>query len=139
MSRMPEHLWRFPTRETIASLADRFSLPHSPDMQDWEWEVADADRIDEFLTVFLSGQLDEDQRFVLLETLIQSFDYLGAALHEDCRWPELLRVVEECIEVHIYTVWYWADLEGDCDDWAVRPYFREILGRHRSRFERAAE
>ena len=108
-------------------------------MQDWEWEVADAERIDEFMTAFLAGDLDEDQRFVLLETLIQSFDDLGDALRRDERWPRLLAAIDESIELHIYTVWYWADLEGECDGWTVRPYFRELLGRHRSRFEHPEE
>ena len=74
MSSVPEHLWRFPTQAAIERLAERFGLPNTPDMQDWEWQVADPERTDEFLSVFLADELDEDERFTLLETLIQCFE-----------------------------------------------------------------
>lgn len=73
---VPEHLWRFPTREAIASLAIRFDVPNEPHMQDWEWEVADPARIDEYLNAYHVGELTDDERFTLMETLIQAFDDL---------------------------------------------------------------
>ncbi len=47
--KIPKRLWRFPTLATIDLLAQRFNLPNHPNMQDWEYEVADPDRVDEFL------------------------------------------------------------------------------------------
>jgi hypothetical protein len=34
------------------SLATRFGLPYHDDMQDWEWEVADSARFEEFLATY---------------------------------------------------------------------------------------
>ena len=70
---VPEHLWRFPTRTAIASLATRFGLPNTLEMQDWEWEVADYERIDEFLDTYETEDVTEDELFVLMEMLLQSF------------------------------------------------------------------
>jgi hypothetical protein len=70
---IPEHLWRSPTRAAINALALRFDLPNTQGMQDWEHEVADADRIHEFIAAYQSGQLDDDERFTLMELIIQSF------------------------------------------------------------------
>lgn len=44
-----DHLYRFPARAAIAALTIRFNLPNTKNMQDWEYEVADANRIAEFL------------------------------------------------------------------------------------------
>ncbi|MCP5384447.1 MAG: hypothetical protein H6913_07510 [Altererythrobacter sp.] len=46
-------------------------------MQDWEFEVADANRIDEFLSAYQSQELTDDERFTLMEMIIQSFEDLG--------------------------------------------------------------
>jgi hypothetical protein len=54
---VPEHLWRYPTKDAIENLAKRFDFPTDPQMQDWEYEVADASRIGEFLAAYESGEL----------------------------------------------------------------------------------
>lgn len=130
---VPEHLWRFPTRAAIDALALRFDLPNSHLMQDWEWEVADADRIDEFMAAYQSGQLDDDQRFTLMETIIQSFEDLGEALHADSRWQSVVDLLHVHIKLHAYTVWRWAapDESDPANHWTVTPSFRHILLKHR--------
>jgi hypothetical protein len=79
---VPEHLWRFPTEQAIASLAARFDLPNESYMQDWEWEVADPERIDEYITVYNSGELNDDERFTLMETIVQLTSQEPRALPE---------------------------------------------------------
>ena len=133
---VPENIWRFPTRKAIDSLAKRFDLPNTPDMQDWEWEVSDADRIDEFLSAYESGDLDEDEKFTLMETIIQSFEELETSLSKEPRWNNVLQLIEDNINLHIYTVWYWSDLENDNkdDQWRVTPFIKTILMRHKHKF-----
>ncbi|BBB62899.1 hypothetical protein UNDKW_4626 [Undibacterium sp. KW1] len=65
-----DHLYRFPTRAAIDALAIRFNLPNTKNMQDWEYEVADANRIDEFLVAYDSGELREDEKFTLMAMLV---------------------------------------------------------------------
>jgi hypothetical protein len=141
---MPEHLRRHPTRSAINALSLRFGLPNDPHMQDWEWEVADAERIDEFLSAYESGELSDDERFTLMETILQSFEDLQ--LFEDrpdpdCRWQRILEILDQNIDLHAHSVWYWSALDAeDPDDpeqqfWAT-PFIRTILARHRSRLEK---
>ena len=134
---VPEHLCRFPTAGAIASLAARFGFPNTPDMQDWEWEVADQTRIDEFISAYRSGELTDDERFTLMETILQSFEELDAALRDDARWTKLLEILETNVEIHIHSIWYWSDVDNDLEGetWRVTPFLREILGRQRPRFE----
>jgi hypothetical protein len=133
---IPEHIWRFPTRKAIESLAKRFNLPNTPEMQDWEWEVADPDRIDEFISVYESGDLDDDEKFTLMETIIQSFEELENPLKKEPRWERVLRLIENNINLHIYTVWYWSDLENDNEDeqWRVNPFIKKILLKYMDKF-----
>ena len=128
---IPEHLWRFPTRKAIDSLAKRFKLPNTLEMQDWEWEVADSDRIDEFISAYESGQLDDDEKFTMMEIIIQSFEEFESSLSIEPRWKKILNIIENNIELHIYSVWYWSDLENDNEDdqWKVNPFIRSILTR----------
>ncbi|UFZ05675.1 hypothetical protein LQG66_05000 [Bradyrhizobium ontarionense] len=145
MSSLPDHLRRYPTREAVNALCRRFGFPYHPQMQDWEWEVADAMRIDEFLSAYESGELSEDERFVLMETILQSFEdlrFLEDRPDPDPRWQRVLDILDRNIDLHAHTVWYWSVLDAeDFDDpeqqfW-VTPFVRVILAKHRSRLERA--
>ena len=100
-------------------------------MQDWEWEVADSSRIDEFLSAYTSGELDEDERFTIMETLLQSFEESTFDLSSDARWRTILASLETHIDLHAYSIWYWSGLDSE----RVTPHLREILARHRSRLE----
>jgi hypothetical protein len=134
--REPEHRW--PTAAAIEKLAQRFDLPTGPHMQDWEWEVADPNRIDEFLAAYKSAELDDDERFTLMEMLIQSFEDLEEDLETHPRWTELLDLLEENTELHASTIWYWGTPTADNDvtEWRVAPYLWQVVQRRRSVFER---
>jgi hypothetical protein len=134
---VPEHLWRFPTAQAIASLADRFSVPNDQHMQDWEWEIADSNRISEYLAAYKSGELNDDERFTLMETIIQAFEDLPDSLDADCRWTEVLQLLDSNIDLHAYSVWYWSDLEDELGDesWRVTPFLRKLVQLHKARLD----
>lgn len=133
--RKPE--FRCATGASRAQLANRFDLPIGPHMQDWEWQVADPNRIDEFLAAYKSGELDDDERFTLMEMLIQSFDDLEEELEMHPRWTELLDLLEENAELHAKTLWYWSTPAADEvePEWSVSPYLWEVVQRRRDVFE----
>lgn len=126
---VPEHLYRFPSLASIEALAKRFNLPFDTSMQDWAWEIADPNRIDEFLEAYRRGNLDDDERFTLMETIIQSFEDGFQAPESDPRWFEVLDLLKTRIDLHIFTVWYWADTDQEClgDTWLVTPSIRKLL------------
>lgn len=137
----PKHLWRFPTAKAITSLAERFGLPNADLMQDWEWEVADPLRKDEFFHAYMHGGLSDDERFTIMETIIQSFEEDDVALESNRQWERVLTAIEDNLDLHIYTVWYWSDLENEnIDDiWRVTPFLREILFKHRANYAQPGE
>ncbi len=133
---VPEHLWRYPTLAAIDALTARFGFRNEPGMQDWEYEVSDPNRIEEFLDAYESGELTEDERFILMMTIIDSFEATlmgsseasGQPMTENPLWQRIHALLEKDIAVHIGTVWYWACL-GDTleDSWWVTPSMRKIL------------
>lgn len=134
---VPERNWRG-SAAAIASLAARFSLPNTPDMQDWEWEVADASRIDEFIGAYRGGELDENETFLLAEMLMQSFEDIGATFSDHPSWGAFMALLDENLEHHLHTIWYWGDPEDEADFFVSRE-LRKLIERHRARFEGAID
>lgn len=107
-------------------------------MQDWEWEVADPARIKEFIAAYNDGSLSEDERFTLMETIIQSFAETCLPLETNSDWRQTLSAIEQDISLHIYSVWYWSHLDAPDEEdlWNVTPFMRRLLDRHRPSFEK---
>jgi hypothetical protein len=123
---------RHPTRAAIDKLAATFSLPNTPDMQDWEWEVADPDRVEEFLNEYKNGNNTDDEKFVLLEMLLQSFEESELDLNKNEKWKELLELIQSNFKIHEYTIWYWSvfDAESKEEQWRVTPFMRELYAKN---------
>ncbi|MCP4269870.1 MAG: hypothetical protein GY777_30575 [Candidatus Brocadiaceae bacterium] len=132
---IPEHLWRFPERKAIDSLAQRFNLSNTPDMQDWEWQVADPERIDEFIYAYLSEELSDDEKFILMEIILQSFADSDLTLEGNIKWELTLRLIEENLKRHAFTIWYWGDFEEneEPDRQDVDPYIKSLFLKYRQR------
>jgi hypothetical protein len=107
-------------------------------MQDWPWEVADAGRLDELLAVYKDGGLSDDERFTLIESMLQSFEDLGRSTGFDSRRDRTLEILDRNIDLHAHSVWYWSDLENDNaeEQWLVTPFLRRIVNKHHDRLER---
>ena len=123
---------RHPTRAAIDKLAATFSLPNTPDMQDWEWEVADPDRVEEFLNEYKNDKNTDDEKFVLLEMLLQSFEESELDLNKNEKWKELLKLIQSNFKIHEYTIWYWSvfDAESKEKQWRVTPFMRELYAKN---------
>jgi hypothetical protein len=134
---VPDHLLRHPTVAAIDSLSKHFNLPNTKHMQDWGIEVADADRAIEYLEGYESLDLSDDEKFVLMWTILQSFQDLQSSLDQDVHWQRVLFHLDAEIDIHISTVWYWAvpDAESHQEIWTISLFMREILERHRKNFE----
>ncbi|WP_252358085.1 hypothetical protein [Acinetobacter proteolyticus] len=76
---------KFPNTNTRLALAKRLNLPYHDNMQDWEYEVADTIHIDVFLNTYDLNDITEDERFLLIEMLFQSFEEVDD-LEKDTRW-----------------------------------------------------
>lgn len=126
---VPEHLWRFPTAAAITSLIQRFDFHYDESMQDWEWMVSDSDRIGEFVDACTSGDLTDDERFTLMQTILQSCEDRMEPLEEQQRWSDVIQLLRDNVELHAHTIYYWScmDTENDDEVWRVTPFVRQIV------------
>ena len=66
-------------REAVKKIAANLNLKggdkHS---QDWEYEVADPNRIEDFLEYYINNKLDTVEKRILIKLLLESYnDYVG--------------------------------------------------------------
>jgi hypothetical protein len=107
MTSTPE---RFATTAARVSLAERFNLPFHESMQDWEWEIADEARFDEFLAAYSADDLDDHERFSLMEILVQCVDDSPARCLNS-RWSQIELLLVSNPTLHAFTIAYWAQSE----------------------------
>ncbi|EFL4495079.1 hypothetical protein HVY96_22790 [Escherichia fergusonii] len=129
---LPKHLIRYETGQAIDSLAQRFSLPYEPSMQDWPIEVADKQRLDEFLSAY--SECNDDECFVLMIILLECIDSFGEQYYKHPSWSVIYDLLDTHITRHIYTVWYWSctDYEDEEleDAFYITSDMRALLKKH---------
>jgi hypothetical protein len=98
----------YPTADACKTLAKRLALPYSDGMQDWEWEVADVMRFNEFVHTYCNAELDAHERFSLMEILIQCVEDCANTTMFNERWYaiEQLLTANRCF--HMTTIAYWS-------------------------------
>jgi len=101
---------RSPTAAARKALAARFRLPYSDEMQDWEWEVADAERFGEFVDAYRLAELTDDERFSLVELLVQCAEDLKLPSNYEAAWSAIEPLLLSSPNLHRSTVAYWARL-----------------------------
>ena len=123
--------FRCPTRAAIDSLAKQLDLPNEPHMQDWQWEVADPERLAAFLSAYENLQLNEDERFCLMEIIVQSFEDSDCEAGTSPEWLRIEKLLKENFQVHAYSVWYWACFGTALKNaWRVAPAMRSLFQAH---------
>jgi hypothetical protein len=100
MDAVPEHLKRYPSRAGREGLAARLGLTIDPYSQDWEWEVADPTKVNDLLALYRNETLSDDERFSLMEMLIQCVNEMAPSygpqeeVEELPQWQALARLLK---------------------------------------------
>lgn len=132
-----EHKWRCPTSEAMHALAKQLALPPPPLAYDWHYAVADPARIEDFVLAYENLPLSDDEKFTLMEVILHSvIDAADVSILESHIWGNILILIENNIELHIYSVWYYSSVEQENmeDTWCISPWMRKILMRHQEKF-----
>jgi len=114
---------RFPTAESIDRLNRELLLPANGREQDWEIELADADRVEEFCAHISFVDLNDDDRFALLSLITASAQdrlestgagpWLDDVLATLGNHPELARAIAT----------YWCKAG---DEWEIASHLRKL-------------
>jgi hypothetical protein len=90
-------------------------------MQDWEWEVADPARFNEWVTVYRDEPLTDDERFTLMEMLIQCVEDLAGmrqkwtTAEQMLEWHEVAELLRDRPRLHASSIAYWGLPDEDDD------------------------
>lgn len=90
-------------------------------MQDWEWEVADPARFQEWVRVYREEPLTDDERFSLMEMLIQCVEdtakmrRTGIKVEDLPEWRAVATLLCERPRLHATSIAYWALPDSDDD------------------------
>lgn len=119
MDELPDHLRRYPTRAGRDALASRLGLVIDPFSQDWEWEVAAPEHFHRWLAVYHDELLSDDERFSLMEMLIQCVEDAMPAygpseeVEELSQWQTVAALLRERPRLHASTIAYWSAFGQD--------------------------
>lgn len=72
----PEYRW--PSPDAVKYLNTLLSLPATGDEQDWEVELSDDQRVQEWLTLFVGNELDLERRSALFLLIMCSIEFADA-------------------------------------------------------------
>jgi hypothetical protein len=98
--------------------------------QDWELEVTDGARVEEFLDAYEGEPLNDDERFALMALIIASYDdWLEEGNEAPALRERLRRHLLGRFDLHGYTVQYWslADEDDPENVFAATGLAREVM------------
>lgn len=118
----------FLRRETIERLCKELSLPCKGNEQDWDIELADKNRVDEFISFYNDNDLSIDMRYGTMSILPASYDDLldDTGIDRDYRWREIERMLKSDKQVFLELVDYWAIEHEVADLFRITPLVREV-------------
>ena len=116
--------------EVIESLSKRLELPYTGIEQDWDIEMANPDRIEEFLSYLKNTELDKSEKIAMMSLIIASFEDL---LNEDetnerqCDlWNNIKIMLESDFELFSDIITYWSLIDEKENVFAITHYIRKV-------------
>lgn len=101
--------------EAIAFLNQELNLPVSGNEQDWHIELADSDRISDFINFYKSENIDSSVKYALMALILASLDdAVNAQTFDASNWESILKLLKCDYELHKTTINYWS-LSNDLD------------------------
>lgn len=97
-------------KETIEKLSKDLSLPYTGVEQDWYLEMANSNRITDFLNFYKQNNLTINEKIALMSLILSSYDdYLNEKnLLIDERWEEIKNNLESEKIIFVELIDYWA-------------------------------
>jgi hypothetical protein len=119
--------YRFGTKVAEKLLAAELDLPYDDSMQDWAYEVAKSDDLENYLNHYNSLS-DEDEKFVLMQLIIQAINDKKGLVELEFYWENVKGLLIKDFKIHQYTIFYWSvfHAENANEEWVISPYMRNI-------------
>ncbi|ASP34348.1 CPCC family cysteine-rich protein [Labrenzia sp. VG12] len=144
-----DHLMQWASARATAYLTETLQLPARGDEQDWEIELADEARLEEFISLFPDLASDDEYAYAMVALIIASFDdRLGQRLYpfggeyidqmreadfdvsrmytQDERrlWLEISRILNSRVCLFDWLIRYWSSADEPESAFACTLFFR---------------
>lgn len=124
--KVEEPNFRCGTKKAIEELVAQYNYPYADWMQDWPYEIADPNEIENYFRHY-DEQIDEDKKFSLMEMLIQALTDIENEADFNTNWKLLKEKIIKDFKIHEYTIFYWCCFgESLSDCWKISPKMREL-------------
>lgn len=116
-----------PKKETIAALSKKLSLPYTGTEQDWDIEMADSNRINEFIDFYHQYGLAFEERGALMSLIIASYDdFLNENnIEVDFRWDIIKAMLAKDRIQFLELINYWSQ-SNKADIFRITPLMRTV-------------
>ena len=114
-------------------LSSLLGLACHPNMQDWELENANPERLPEFIRTYQTGSFSHQEQHALMGLILASFnDYLAAETAPDPAVEHTIcALLEQQWQDFHPLVRYWSLLDEDLDDeFPITPIMRKLWAQH---------
>jgi len=122
-----EQIFRCGTRKAIDKLARKLNLPNDLTMQDWSYTAGNPCEIEKYISLY-GLTTDEDEKFVLMELIIQATEDQETEELFAKYWNKIKPILEKDFKIHEYTIYYWScfDNENINECWKITTFVRQI-------------
>jgi predicted protein tyrosine phosphatase len=119
---------RYNKSVAVDLVAKKLDIEFDKSSQDWAYEIADSNLIEKFYKVY-DSLVNEDEKFVLMQTIIQATNDLIDATGKFDSWIWLEQRLIWDFKIHESTIDYWScpDTLDINDCWIITHQIREIL------------
>ncbi len=102
------------TKKAIESINQKLSLPFTGVEQDWEVELANSDRVDEFVACYKSTKLSSEEKKALMSLIFASYnDFLNEReIDKSELWFEIALLIQSDRDLFKELLSYWR-LDGE--------------------------
>ncbi len=119
-----------PKSSSTDRLTKLLALPATGQEQDWEIELANGQRIAEFLAAYEEMTLSADDKLALMALILASVDqYIESESRAPAEWHTIADLLLEERELHRETVSYWRCDDGGDDPrmwFSLTPHVRAL-------------
>lgn len=104
---MKAFMIKFQTEKAIKFLNEKLKLPVTGEEQDWDLELSDYTRMEEFLSFYENQILDADTKFALMSLIIASYEGIEEDVEKEYVWKQICLHLKNDQKIHEYTIHFW--------------------------------